>query len=183
MLAQALAEGHPLAGDEKAAALAAARVQRCGRWECTPAPVSPEPLAASSAHWDPGSAMLFEPTEVVGLGIRPSSALLQAGVVAAEHLSARARVWMWKYSEARVRHPMLPSTKAGKEEWERVLREVVAMRLEAPAATSTATGRDTRSCWGSCCMRGAARGQQRSRGERRGEQRRWSSTRRRRRAC
>ena len=38
MLAQALAEEQPLAGDDTAAAfLAAARVQRLGRWECTPA--------------------------------------------------------------------------------------------------------------------------------------------------
>ena len=33
MLAQALAEEHPLAGDDRAAALAAARVQRLGRWK------------------------------------------------------------------------------------------------------------------------------------------------------
>ena len=38
--------------------------------------------------------MLFEPTKAAGLGIRPSSALLQAGVVAVEHLSARAKVCM-----------------------------------------------------------------------------------------
>ena len=58
MLAQAQAEEHPLAGDDKAAALAAAQVQRLGRWECSPAPVSPEPLAASAAHWErPVSAM------------------------------------------------------------------------------------------------------------------------------
>ena len=50
MLAQALAEEHPLAGYDKVATLAAARVQRLGWWECTLAPVSPEPLAASAAH-------------------------------------------------------------------------------------------------------------------------------------
>ena len=63
---------------------------------------------------------MFEPTEVAGLGIRLSSALLQAGVIAVEHLSARAKVWMWKYSEARVRHSLLLGTKTGKEEWERL---------------------------------------------------------------
>ena len=63
--------------------------------------------------------MLFEPTKAAGLGIRPSAALLQAGVVAIEHLSARAKEWMWKYAEARVRHPLLPNTKAGAAEWER----------------------------------------------------------------
>ena len=50
MPAQALAEEHPLAGDDKAAALVAARVQRRGRWECTRESASPEPLAASVAH-------------------------------------------------------------------------------------------------------------------------------------
>ena len=84
------------------------------------------------------SAMLFEPTEVAGLGIWPSSVLLQKGVIAVKHLSARTKVWMWKYSEARVRHPLLPGTKASKEEWERVLGEVTAMGIEAPAASSTA---------------------------------------------
>ena len=99
LLTQALAEEQPLAGDDKAAALAAAQVQRLGRWECTPALVySPEPLAASAAHWERArSEMLFEPTKAAGLGIRPSPTLLQAGVVAVEHLSARAKVWMWKY--------------------------------------------------------------------------------------
>ena len=86
-----------------------------------------------------GQCMLFEPAEAEGLGIRPSAVLLQAGVVAAEHLSARATVWLEKYAEARVRHPMLPDTRAGKEEWKRVLREVVAAGLEALAAASTAT--------------------------------------------
>ena len=46
---------------------------------------------------------------------------------------------MWKYSDARVRHPLLPGTKAGKAEWERVLHEVTVMCLEAPAVSSTAT--------------------------------------------
>ena len=74
-----------------------------------------------------------------GLGIEPSAALLQAGVVAAEHLSFRSKVWMWEYAEARVRHPLLPNTKAGAAEWERVLSKVAAMVREAPAAAGTAT--------------------------------------------
>ena len=140
MLAQTLAEEQPLEGNDKAAALAAARVQRLGRWECAAALASPEPLAASAAHWKrPKSEMFFEPTKVAGLGIRPSAALLQAGVVAVEHLSERAGVWMWRYATARLRHPLLPGTKAGAAEWERVLTAVAEAGLEAPAASSTAT--------------------------------------------
>ena len=95
MLAQSLAEGHTLAGDEKAATLAAARVMQRGRWEFSPPPAAPEPLAPGAAHWRrPESTMLFEPAQAAGLGIQPSTALLQAGVVAVEHLSSRARVWL-----------------------------------------------------------------------------------------
>ena len=53
--------------------------------------MAPEPMAAGAAHWErPTTMMLFEPEGLAGLGIRPSAALLQAGVVAVEHLCERA---------------------------------------------------------------------------------------------
>ena len=121
--------------------------------------------------------MLFEPTKAAGLGIRPAPALLQAGVVAVEHLSAREKVWVWKYTDARVRHPLLPNTKAGATEWQRVLREVDAMDLEAPAATSTATRHGEAEGTAVDCggMRARCGGAQQ--GRRLGRRGQWSSTR------
>ena len=144
MLVQALAEGHTLPGDGKAAALAAARVRMRGRWECSPAPAAPEPLAAGAAHWRrPQSAMLFEPTGRGGLGISPSTTLLQAGVVAVGHLSrfagAGGGAWQWRYREARKRHPLLPNSKEGNREWERVLEELQERAVTVPAPVGTAT--------------------------------------------
>jgi hypothetical protein len=96
---------------------------------------------------------------------------------------------MWKihkYSEARVRHPLLSGTKASKEEWERVLDEVTAMGLEAPAASSTAARhgelRKQLSYDAGGCARAAKVARLGEAGKGLGERRRWASTRLRRRA-
>ena len=76
---------------------------------------------------------------------------------------------------------MLPGTKAGKAEWERVLHEVTVMGLEAPAASSTATRHGE--LRGQLLVAGGfARAQQRLRGKGLDVRRRWASTRLRRRA-
>ena len=141
MLAQALAEEHPLAGDDKAAALAAARVQPRGRWECTPESASHEPLAASAAHWErPVLAIVVRADG--GGGARDPFVV---GIAAGGDRRGRAPQRAAEGVDVEVLggnqgcgilccRPRVPGTKAGQEEWERVLGEVTAMGLEAPAA-------------------------------------------------
>ena len=99
MLAQITVEEHQLVGDEQAEAMTANRVAARGRWDFTPTPRNWEPMAAEAAHWEShGGTLVFEPTHRGGLGVRPSTALLQAGVVSSEHFSDQIRsdggVWL-----------------------------------------------------------------------------------------